>query len=261
MSQRTLVISATNVLRRGFLVVPTDRKSLAGAPVNGLFAVARALTHVIAWRQPARAVAVITPPGPEWPELLIPQCEELPTLLLALGFTVVESDDEANCVASYVEAAKQHGGHVVIVGMDKRYAQLVGERVVWYDANKDARYTEEVVEKRFNVPPAQVADWLGLVGDDDALSGVAGIGAKGATQLLQAYGSVGAALEKIDSVEPRLQKALLRAGEALKRVELAKAHLKVDRPLPIPLSECVFRPNTAAQLNAQFEALGFVELL
>ena len=38
----------------------------------------------------------------------------------------------------------------------------------------------EMVHKRFLVPPSQVAEWLALVGDDDALPGVAGIGAKGA---------------------------------------------------------------------------------
>ncbi|HVZ37602.1 MAG TPA: hypothetical protein VG963_34510, partial [Polyangiaceae bacterium] len=59
MSERTLVISATNLLARGFLVVPTDRKSPAGAPVNGLFAVARAVLHVLGWKAPARAVAIV----------------------------------------------------------------------------------------------------------------------------------------------------------------------------------------------------------
>ena len=37
MPDRTLIASATNLLWRGFQVVPTDRKSPSGAPVNGLF--------------------------------------------------------------------------------------------------------------------------------------------------------------------------------------------------------------------------------
>jgi hypothetical protein len=49
MSDRTLLVSATNLLARGFLVVPTDRRSRAGAPVNGLYAVARAVLHVVEW--------------------------------------------------------------------------------------------------------------------------------------------------------------------------------------------------------------------
>ena len=58
------------------------------------------------------------------------------------------------------------GDDAIVVGVDKRYAQLVSDRVWWYDANKDARYTPEIVQKRFGVPPAQVAEWLALVGDD-----------------------------------------------------------------------------------------------
>src|SRR5687768_13239891 len=138
MSDRTLIASATNLLARGYLVVPTDRQSRAGEPVNGLFAVARAIQRVVAFKQPARAVAV-----------------------------------------------------------------LVGDRVWWYDANKDVRYTPEIVTKRFTVAPDKVAEWLALVGDDDAVPGVAGIGAKGATVLLESYGTIAGALAQLDAIGGR----------------------------------------------------------
>src|SRR5215510_6786811 len=88
-SERTLVIAATNLLARGFLVVPTDRKSRSGEPVNGLFAVARAVLHVLDWKAPARAVAIVDRAGRKWPELLVPQLEQLSGLLRALGVKVV----------------------------------------------------------------------------------------------------------------------------------------------------------------------------
>ncbi|MBK7861317.1 MAG: hypothetical protein IPJ65_22435 [Archangiaceae bacterium] len=259
MTDRTLIASATNLLARGFLVVPTDRKSPAGAPVNGLFAVARALAHVLAWKTPARAVAVVDLQGREWPELLKPQLPELAPLLRALGFTVALGNDEARLVAGYTRAAVERGDSVVIAGMDKRYAQLVTDTVWWYDANKDARYTPEVVKKRFNVAPAQVAEWLALVGDDDQVPGVAGIGAKGATSLLEAHGSVAQALAGIDALEGRVKKALLAASDGLPRV-LAQARLD-PVPLPVPLEACAYAAPTAAALNATYEALGFKELL
>src|SRR5438046_629046 len=172
MPERTLIVSATNLLARGFLVVPTDRVSRAGAPVNGLFAVARSVLHVLGWKVPARAVAIVDRAGREWPELLAPQLTQLPELLRALGLTVVEAEGEPHLAAAYTRAAVGAGDDVVIVGMDKRYAQLVTESVWWYDANKDARYTPEIVKKRFGVGPAQVADWLALVGDDTKVPGV-----------------------------------------------------------------------------------------
>ncbi|MET0285977.1 MAG: DNA polymerase [Polyangiales bacterium] len=255
MSERTLVVSATNLLARGFLVVPTDRMSRAGTPVNGLFAVARAVLHVVRWKQPARAVAIVDRSGREWPELLLPQLEQLPGLLRSLGLTVVESQDEPGLVASYTRAA---GDDVVIIGTDKRYAQLVSDSVWWYDANKDARYTPEVVSKRFGVAPAQVGDWLALVGDDDQVPGVKGVGAKGATQLLLAHGSLESALAALPELDTRTRKALEAAREELPS-HLARARLDRDQALPAPLA--TYAEPEPSELNAALDALGFVELL
>ena len=186
MPDRTLVVSATNLLSRGYLVVPTDRRSRDGDPVNGLFAVARAIARVMTFKTPARAVAVMDAGAASlgWPELLHAQLAPLPGLLAALGLHVALAEDEAHLVASYARAALERGDDAIVVGVDKRFAQLVNDRLWWYDANKDTRYTSEIVLKRFAVPPAQVAEWLALVGDEDVLPGVAGIGAKGATGLL-----------------------------------------------------------------------------
>lgn len=260
MSERTLVIAATNLLARGFLVVPTDRKSRTGQPVNGLFAVARAVLHVLDWKVPVRAVAVVDRRGREWPELLVPQLEQLPALLAALGVSTVEADDEVQVVARYTREAVSAGDDVVIVGVDKRFAQLVTDTVWWYDANKDARYTPEIVKKRFGVEAARVGDWLALVGDDDQVPGVSGIGAKGATQLLDAHGSVENALAALGTLEARGRKALEAARDELP-THLARARLDGNATLPKPLRECSFHAPEASALNAHLDALGFVELL
>ncbi len=261
MSTRTLVVSATNLLSRGFLVVPTDRRTPDGDPVNALFAVARGIRHAVGFKTPARAVAVIDPtPAAAWPEILKAQLPRLAELCRTMGLHVVESADELNLVASYARAALDAGDDVVVVGVDKRYAQLVGDRLWWYDANKDARYTPEMVQKRFGVPVAQVAEWLGLVGDEDALPGVKGIGAKGATGLLEAHGTVAQALAVVDTIGGRSGNAL-RADPDAVRAELARARLDDQRDLPVALAETPYQPPAAAAQNALFERLGFVEFL
>ena len=195
MPDRTLIVSGTNTLARGYYAVPVDR------PHNALFAVARGLIKAIAFKVPARAVVVIDTAAPfaSWAPGLKTQLPQLAPLVRAFGFHVVEAADELHLVASYAQAALDAGDDVVVVGMDKRYAQLVGDRTWWYDANKDARYTSEMVMKRFGVGPTQVDEWLALVGNpDDGLPGIAGIGAKGATGLLEQYGTVAKALEHVD---------------------------------------------------------------
>jgi len=262
MSDRTLVVSATNVLARGFLLVPTDRVSRAGEPVNGLFAVARAIQRVIAFKRPARAIAVIDPQAASTlaPAILAAQLAPLPGLLEAMGMHVVVAPDEVHVVASYAHAALEAGDDAIIVGVDKRYAQLVTDRLWWYDANKDARYTTEIVRKRFAVSPEHVAEWLALVGDEDALPGIAGIGAKGATTLLETYGSVDAAVVALDQIKGRLGNALRAARDQLP-TELARARLDIHRPLPLALADATYVEPAAAAQNEVFDRLGFVELL
>jgi len=262
MSDRTLVASATNLLSRGFLVVPTDRRSRDGAPVNALFAVARAIHRVIAFKVPARAVAVIeaSPHRAGWPPLLVQQLPMLRELCEALGLRVVEATDEVHVVASYAHAAIADGNDAIVAGVDKRFGQLVSDRLWWYDANKDARYTAEIVHKRFTVGPDKLAEWLALVGDDDALPGVKGIGAKGATTLIETYGSIDGALAAIDSITGRLGNALRAARDEVP-LELARARLDTRRPLPVALDDLAYAPPPAAVRNELYDRLGFAELL
>ncbi|MBX3229691.1 MAG: hypothetical protein KIT84_05100 [Labilithrix sp.] len=264
MPGRLLVAAATNLLARGFLVVPTDRKSRDGAPVNALFAVARAIRRVLAFRVPTHAVAVIDaqPRDAAWPPILKAQLEHLPELLRTLGLHVVVAPEEEDVVASYASAALETGDDVFIAAVDKRYAQLVGDRLWWYDAAKDVRYTPEIVRKRFGVGPANVGEWLALVGDDsgnEVLPGVKGIGAKGATTLIEEQGSVATALAALPKLEGRLAKAL-RAAEEQVPIELARARLE-RVPLPAPLASLVYAPPDARSANALYERLAFVELL
>ncbi|HSO33384.1 MAG TPA: DNA polymerase, partial [Labilithrix sp.] len=180
-----------------------------------------------------------------------------------LGLHVVEAEDEAHVVASYASAALAAGDDVLIVGVDKRYAQLVEDRVWWYDANKDVRYTSEIVQKRFTVPPPSVADWLALVGDDsgtEVLPGVKGIGAKGATTLIEEHGTIAAAMQKVETLEGRLGKALRVSPDDVAR-ELGRAKLDRTRALPVALDALSYEPPEAKSLNALYERLAFSELL
>ena len=122
MPERTLVASATNLLARGFMVVPTDRKAPGGLVVNALFAVARGILRGLAFKLPARAVAVLGPADPKWPAILADQRPLLAELCRTLGLAVVETDDEVRTVTAYTRDALAAGDDVVIVGIDKRYA-------------------------------------------------------------------------------------------------------------------------------------------
>lgn len=259
MTDRVLIASATNLLARGFQVVPVDRVSKQGEPVNGLYAVARALTKAIGFKAPRFAIAIIDPSAKSWPEPLEAQRPRLAEVCRSLGLHVVESPDEFQLCASYAAAALAAGCDVMLAGVDKRYAQLVGEKLWWFDANKDVRYTPEIVEKRFGVGPALVASWLAMVGDEDQLPGVKGVGAKGATEFLLEHGPLVDVLPRLAGLEGRVAKGLKADAEL--PAKLAQATLTKDLPLPRALETCPWSAPAVAPLNALYDELRFSELL
>jgi len=137
---------------------------------------------------------------------------------LALGVCALErAEYEADdLLATASEQLVRAGADVVIVTSDKDLAQLVREdgRVVLHDLGKGVTLDADGVRAKFGVDPAQIPDWLALVGDSvDDLPGVPGLGPKRASQLLRAFH----ALDRIPDDVSAWSAAGLRGAEALVR--------------------------------------------
>lgn len=127
---------------------------------------------------------------------LLAQFHPLEDALAAMGVAVwpmieLEADD---ALASAAEIACENESiqRVCIWTPDKDLAQsVVGDRVV-----QIARRTNEVrdadgVRAKFGVDPAQIPDYLALVGDSaDGYPGISGIGAVGAASLIRQHGAL-----------------------------------------------------------------------
>jgi 5'-3' exonuclease len=114
-------------------------------------------------------------------------------LLDALGFRVfamVEYEaDDALGAAAVVAAADERVDRVLICTPDKDLGQCVGGKVLQLDRRKGLLSGPAEVEEKFGVPPASIADYLGLVGDTaDGFPGLPGWGAKSAATVLARYG-------------------------------------------------------------------------
>jgi len=113
----------------------------------------------------------------------------------ALGVAALEAPDfEADdVIATLCDRLVRHGARVRVVTVDKDLAQLVTEdgRVVLYDNARGETLDAAGVRAKFGVAPAQIPDWIGIVGDAvDGLPGVPGVGAKGAAAALGAFGAL-----------------------------------------------------------------------
>jgi 5'-3' exonuclease len=152
----------------------------------------------------------------EAPADLEPQFDLCEEAIRALGVaSLVAKDFEADdLIATAADAVIAAGADAVVVTTDKDLAQLVREdgRVVLLDFAKGQRHDAAGVRARFGVAPAQIPDWLALVGDAvDKLPGVPGIGPKSAGQLLAAFGS----LDAIPTATEPWRRIGLRGADAL----------------------------------------------
>ncbi len=164
----------------------------------------------------------------EMPEALSKQIEPIKQLTRAMGhvgieINGVESDD---LLASQAVALANAGHDVLIVSSDKDFAQIVSDRIKILlpppSANPKLgwrfRDVAGVVEK-FGVPPAQIADYLALVGDtSDNIPGISGVGPKTAVKWLLQYRDIEGVIAHAAELAPeRFRDAVRDRADDLRR--------------------------------------------
>jgi len=122
-----------------------------------------------------------------------------------------------------------------LLSTDKDLAQLVNARVTLYRPARGKapaeKLTTDGVKDKFGVEPAQIPDYLALVGDaSDNLPGVKGIGEKTARELLARYGSLENLLQHLP-VLPKGVAQRLSEGREMAEATYALAYLG-EREVP-----------------------------
>ncbi len=181
-----------------------------------------------------------------------------------------EADDVIGALA--VQAADQ-GLQAVIVSNDKDMCQLVRDPlIVCMRQNSQVIKRKEPVppiewcdeawvEKKFGVTAAQVVDLLGLMGDSvDNIPGAPGIGAKGAVQIIQTYGSIENALAHWEEVKHKTYRESLRNNAEIIRKSRELAQIRTDVDVHLDLNQLQARPPDRAAAYDLFRELEFTVL-
>src|SRR6185503_8631161 len=183
----------------------------------------------------------------------------------ALGVPIVtaqgyEADDVIGTLAT---RAAGSGFEVAIVSIDKDFFQLVDDGIRVYDPRDEgAWFDAAAVADKFGVGPKQVVDVLALVGDtSDNVSGVPGVGKKGAIDLIGAYGSLDALLEKAGELPQKKYRETLAAHRdaALRSRELVT--IRRDVPLDVDLESLKYRGASRERCYELFSRLAFRTLV
>src|SRR3972149_2474180 len=155
------------------------------------------------------------------PDDMIPQIGRIKEIIEAMNIPLYvlpryEADD---LIGTAVREAKELGYDSYVITPDKDMNQLVNSKVKVLKPGKSSDdflvFDEEKVKEEFGFEPKHMIDYLALVGDaSDDIPGVAGVGPKTATPLIQKYGSPENIYKHINEIEKEsLKKKLVDSKE------------------------------------------------
>ena len=173
-----------------------------------------------------------------------------------------EADD---IIGTLAKQSETEDIDVIIVTGDSDELQLVTPRVKVFMLRKGikdiALYDEAAVIAKYGFGPALIPDYKGLAGDtSDNIPGVAGVGAKTATSLLQEFGTLENIYAQLGEVKESVRKKLeADQKNAFLSKELGTIHR--EAPVTLDLPACVTRDYDRQVVTGLFQELGFFSLI
>jgi DNA polymerase I len=206
------------------------------------------------------------PPMPDEMSVQLPYvrrlCEAMRLPILELdGY---EADDVIGTMAKKAAASKID---VMVVSNDKDMMQLVNSGVRILRTGSGGAKADTIVDAAkvteiLGVPPEKVIDLMALLGDTvDNIPGAKGIGEKGATELIQKYGSVESALDHAEEVTNKRYREALQQQREQVMMSKQLATIKEDVPLEVDLDKLQVRAADPGALGELYRELGFNSLL
>jgi DNA polymerase-1 len=235
-----VLVDGSSYLYRAFHAMPSLSNS-RGVATGACYGVINMLRRLLKDYDPEHVAVVFDAKGktfrdelysdykahrPPMPDELRGQIEPIHAMVEAMGLPLlmvegVEADDVIGTLA--LQAAAQ-GMPVLISTGDKDMAQLVDGHITLVNTMTDTVMDEAGVAEKFGVTPAQIIDYLALIGDtSDNVPGVPKVGPKTAAKWLQEYGSLNTIIAQAGNIKGKV-------GEYL-RESIASGQLQLAREL------------------------------
>jgi DNA polymerase-1 len=267
-----VLIDGSSYLYRAFHALP-PLSNAAGEPTGALFGIVNMLRTTLK-AKPDYAAFVCDASGPTFRDELYPaykanrppmpdelraQIEPMCQIVHALGFPIlresgVEADDVIGTLALQAAAL---GIDVVVSTGDKDMAQLVGPHVTLSNTMTNTTLDPAGVFEKFGVHPAQIVDFLALMGDSvDNIPGVEKCGPKTAAKWLAEYQTLDNLIANADKVGGKIGENL---RSALQQLPLSRqlATIKTDVALAEAVTDLLMRDRDTETLRTLYTRYGF----
>ncbi len=285
---RLVLIDGNAILHRAYHALP-PLTAPDGSVVNAVYGFTSMLFKLFIDLKPTHIAVAFDRPKPTFrkqlfagyqakrPEMdkeLSTQIVKVHDVITSFGIPMYEVDGyEADDVIGTLARQAVNKTQVIIVTGDRDLLQLVeGDRILTYMPVKglsEAKiYGEKEARERLGVEPQQIPDYKALAGDQsDNYPGVAGIGPKTASQLLETFGSVEKLYQAIAKKDTRLEKfsqnVLEKLAHGAEDAVLSKdlATVRTDVPIHINLDEAKIDTLDRPQARKALEDFHFSSLV
>lgn len=276
-----VLLDGNALIHRAYHALPplTDK---AGHPVNAVYGFAMTLLAVIEKFHPEYIAASFDLAGPTFrdelyedykatrmkaPDDLYEQIPRVKDVVRAFNIPIYEKEgfEADDCVGTIARQAAAEGVETIIVTGDNDALQLVTPLIKVFSIRKGIKdlvlYDEAAVKAKYGFGPDGLAEYKGLAGDaSDNIPGVKGIGAKTATDLIVAHGTLEGIYAALDTLKPAV-KAKLEADKDNAFLSRTLGTIDTEAPVTLALPDAVTHEYDRAAIVALFSELGFFSLI
>lgn len=281
---KLLLVDGSALLHRAYHAYP-PLKSKTGEIVGAVYGVTSILISALLQEKPSHVMVAWDLPKPTFrhikyvgykaqrPKADAEMVEQIPMVkevIETMGIVqLAEEGYEADDIIGTLSKLESTENDVVILTGDQDTMQLVTDHVRILTpakgANPPVLYGPDEVFNKYGVHPAQIVDYKALLGDpSDNIPGVAGIGPKGASNLLKMFGSLERIYRDIKEVQLHFGELLakkLADGKDSAILSRELSEIVVDMPLKVSMEEMEYHGFSTGTVKEKFEELGFKSLV
>ncbi len=282
---KLLVLDGNSILNRAFYGIKL-LSTKSGDFTNGIYGFLTMLLKLLDETQPDGVAVAFDMRAPTFrhkqyagykanrkgmPQELAQQLPVLQQLLADLGYKVVSCEGwEADDILGTLSAACEKNGHACLIATgDRDSLQLVSENTsvrlatTKFGQPQVSLYDEAKILEEYGVAPRQMIDLKAIQGDSsDCIPGVAGIGPKGAGELIQKFGSLEQVYANLEdpAIKPAARKKLEASREnAFLSYDLGT--IRRNAPIDIDLTHYEKAPGNPQKAGACMVRLELFSLL
>lgn len=268
-----ILIDGSSYLFRAYHALP-PLTTTKGQPTGAIYGMVNMLRKLIAQYNPNKIAVVFDAKGKNFrhalyepykanrtvmPQELSQQIEPLHAIIEAMGLPLVmvsgvEADDVIGTLAT---AAKAKGLSTLIFSGDKDFIQLIDDQILLINPMNDEILDDAQVLKKLDIVPAQMVDYLTLIGDSiDNVPGVPSVGPKTAVKWLKTYQSLEGIIAAAAHIHGKVGKQL-RDTLPLLAMFKTLVTIQTDVKMDIKIEDCIQKEPDIQRLRTLLTDLEF----